>query len=414
MRALLAVLLLAAIPAPAADEDAAALALADTTDATTPPSHDWRVSTEAAWTRSALRGGEMSHVERLSIDVYYDKAFAAEWRAVFADRLDARWQHNPSDQTNVNTLKEAYLSWQTPPDMHADLGRVNARYGVSYGYNPTDYFRAGAVRSVVSIDPSSLRENRLGSVMLRGQTLWTGGSLSLLYSPKLAERPSNSEFSADLGATNRRDRWLLAASHKFSEEFHPQWLLHGEQGESAQAGLNMTALLNDATVAHFEWSGGRSPSLISRAMLRAEDSAFRSRLATGFTYTAPNKLSLTMEYHYNGAGLDRNAWEALGRGSPSAYGQYRSVVADLQEPPTKQRVFWRASWLDAWVNHLDLSNIVIYDAVDSSRLLWVEARYHWTRVDMAVLWQINSGRPGSVYGSLPEQRIWQVLGRIFF
>jgi hypothetical protein len=414
MRALLLMLVMAAVPALAAEEDAAALALADATEATPTQSQDWRVLTEAAWTESALRGGGLTHIERLSIDVYYDKAFAAEWRAVFADRLDARWQHGPSDQTNVNTLKEAYLSWQPSPDRLADLGRVNARYGVAYGYNPTDYFRAGAVRSVVSIDPSSLRENRLGSVMLRGQTLWTDGSLSMLYSPKLAERPSNSEFSADLGATNRRSRWLLAASHKFSEGINPQWLLHGEQGESAQAGLNMTALVNDATVAHFEWSGGRSPSLISRAMLRTEDTAFRSRLATGFTYTAPNKLSLTMEYHYNGAGLDRNAWEALGRGSPLDYAQYRRVAADLQEPPTRHRAFLRASWQDAVVNHLDLSNIVIYDTVDSSRLLWVEARYHWTRVDMALLWQINSGRTGSVYGGLPEQRIWQVLGRVFF
>jgi hypothetical protein len=414
MRAFLLALLAAAVPALAQDEDAAALSLADKTAAATEQGGDWRVSMEAAWSESALRGGGLKHVERLSIDLHYDKAFAAGWRAVFADRLDARRQDNPSDRNNVNTLKEAYLSWQARPDRLADFGRINVRHGSAYGYNPTDYFRAGAVRSIVSIDPSSLRENRLGSVMLRGQTLWTEGSLTALYSPKLAERPSDAAFNADLGATNRRTRWLLAASQKLSDSLNPQWLLYGGAGESPQLGLNLTALLNDATVAHLEWSGGRAPSLVSQALMLQEDSAFRSRLATGLTYTAPNKLSLTLEVQYNGAGLDQSGWDALRRGPPGAYGQYRGFVADLQDPPTKQRVFLRANWQDAFVNHLDLTSNVFLDAVDSSRQFWVEARYHWTRVDVALLWQLNSGQPGSDYGGLPERRIWQALARVFF
>lgn len=414
MRALLPVLLMAAGPALAADEDAAALSLADLTPAATRAEGDWRASTEAAWSESLLRGGGLRHIERLSIDVHYDKGFASDWRAVLADRLDARWQDNPSDQNNVNTLKEAYLSWHARPDRIADFGRINVRYGAAYGYNPTDHFRAGAVRSIVSIDPASLRENRLGSAMLRGQTLWTDGSLTALYSPKLADRPSDSAFSPDWGATNRDDRWLLAASQKLSRSLNPQWILYGGSGQSPQLGLNLSGLLNDATVAHIEWSGGRAPSLISQALMLQEDSAFRSRLATGLTYTAPNKLSLTLEYQYNGAGLDHAGWDELRRGPPAAYGLYRGFAADLQDPPTKQRVFLRANWQDALVNHLDLTSNVFLDTVDSSRQFWVEARYHWTRVDLALQWQLNSGQPGSDYGGLAERRIWQALARFFF
>jgi len=414
MRAFLAALLIAATPALAADEDAAALSLADKTGAATRPVGDWRVSGEAAWSESALRNGELRHVERLSIDLRYDEPFAADWRAVFADRLDARWQDEPSDRNNVNTLKEAYLSWQARADRIADFGRINVRYGVAYGYNPTDYFRAGAVRSIVSIDPSSLRENRQGSVMLRGQTLWTEGSLTALYSPKLADRPSDAAFNPDLGATNARARWLLAASQKLSDTLNPQWLLYGGAGESPQLGINLTALLNDATVAYVEWSGGWAPSLVSQALMLPDDTAFRSRLATGFTYTAPSKLSLTLEYQYNGAGLDEAGWDALRLGPPVAYGQYRGFAADLQDPPTKQRVFLRAQWQDAFLIHLDLTSNIFFDIVDSSRQFWVEARYHWPRVDAALLWQLNSGQPGSDYGGLPERWIGQALARVFF
>jgi hypothetical protein len=33
----------------------------------------------------------------------------------------------------------------------------------------------------------------------------------------------------------------------------------------------------------------------------------------------------------------------------------------------------------------------------SRRQSWVEARYHWTHVDLALQWQLNSGDPGSEY-----------------
>ena len=308
-------------------------------------------------------------------------------------------------------MKEAYVSWQPRPDRIADAGRINARYGVATGYNPTDYFRASAERSIVSIDPASLRENRMGSAMLRGQALWTDGSLTALYSPKLADHANNGEFSPDFGATNHNNRWLIAVSQKLTDTLNPQWLLDGGTGQSPRLGVNLTGLVNDATVAYLEWSGGRTASLLSQAGLQADDASFRNRLATGLTYTTASKLSLTFEYEYNGAGLDRGRWDALRRGSPALYGAFRGFAADAQDPPTRQRLFLRAAWQDAMISHLDLTMNVFYDLVDSSRQAWVEARYHWSRVDMALQWQANSGAPGTQFGAMPERRVVQVLVR---
>jgi hypothetical protein len=415
VRALVLLLAAATVPALADDGDAAALTLADKTAATVEQSGDWRVYVEAAAREArrqgpglALRGG------RLSIDARFDKTFAPGWRAVFADRLDMNRMDGVSGNRDINTLKEAYLSWQPQPDRIADLGRINARNGVAFGYNPTDYFRAGALRSVVSIDPASLRENRLGSAMLRGQALWNGGSLTALFSPRLADRPSDSVFSPDFGATNRRARWLVALSEKLSDALDPQWLLSGGAGQSPQLGLNLTALPNDATVAYFEWSGGRAASLAAQALVSRDDPAFRSRLSSGLTYTTASNVSLTAEYQYNGAALDAAGWDALRRGPPAAYGLYRGFVSNLQEPPTRHGVFLYALWQDALVKHLDVAAMVRYDAADHSRLQWLEARYHWTRVDFALQTQLNTGQPRSNYGALPERRLWQALVRYFF
>ena len=35
-----------------------------------------------------------------------------------------------------------------------------------------------------------------------------------------------------------------------------------------------------------------------------------NRLATGLTYTSPNKITLTAEFEYNGGGLSGAQWEA--------------------------------------------------------------------------------------------------------
>ena len=58
--------------------------------------------------------------------------------------------------------------------------------------------------------------------------------------------------------------------------------------------------------------------------------------------------------------------------------------------------------------------MIRYDAADHSRLQWLEARYHWTRVDVALQTQLNTGQPGSNCGALPERRIWQLSARYFF
>jgi hypothetical protein len=108
-------------------------------------------------------------------------------RAVLSDRLDIDWQHGFSQRDEVNTLKEAYLSWQPRNDVILDVGRVNQYSGVAIGYNPSDFFRGGALRSPVSVDPTSIKTDRQGSVMLRGQALWEGRSVTALQRHRTQE-----------------------------------------------------------------------------------------------------------------------------------------------------------------------------------------------------------------------------------
>ncbi len=265
--------LLATLPVMAADApsdpspDAGALSLADEAPTVKAAPQSWRLFGEGALARSWLRNPSASGNEgRASIDFRYDGSVVPQLRAVFSDRLDLIHRNGdlePHDD-NVNTLREAYVSWHATPDLIGDVGRVNLRYGAAFGYNPTDYFKGNALRTVVSIDPVSLRENRQGTVVVQGQKLWSDSSVSAAFSPKLSDSPpSSSTFSLNFGATNPSNRWLLAASHKFTEELNPQLVVFGGEHMSTQAGLNVSGLVNRATVAYLEFSGGRGPSMIT-------------------------------------------------------------------------------------------------------------------------------------------------------
>jgi hypothetical protein len=404
--------------------DDAALDLADRIPEAPQQARNWHLFAEGALGSDKLRDGRTQSNHRLSLDLQYDAAFAPGWRAVLSDRLDASWPPTNAltNEHAINTIKEAYLSWQAQANTILDLGRINVRNGVAVGYNPTDYFRAQAVRSSVSVDPNSLKINRQGSVMLRGQKLWNSGSITAIVSPRLANQASdsgNSGFNPNLGATNHENRWLIAVSQKITDRLSPQFLLYKPASLPAQLGFNLSGLVNDATVAYVEWSGGRSPSLLAQALdqqgiAHTDDSAFRNRLATGLTTTTANKISLTAEVQYNGGAQDNDSWTLMRNNPTPALGLYRNWLQQAQEPVTRWRTFAHLRWQDALINHLDLSALAYYNLADHSRLTWIEARYHWQRTELALQWQRYTGEALTEFGATPQLWSWQVVLRQYF
>jgi len=410
-----------AVPVLAAGVEDDALSLADATSTTEQVARtNWRIFTELSVGQVAVRqfaSPDMTaDAQRLSVDVLFDSKLTPEWRAVFSDRLDLSRQSNlfASPDKTINTLKEAYLGWQPQSNRVLDAGRINARYGLAQGYNPTDFFRDGANRSITSVDPNSIRENRLGTAMLRGQMLWAGGSLTAIAAPKLADVPNDSSWSADIGSTNNRNRWLLAVSHQYSQGWNPQVMLFGDDQQPVQMGLNLATLFNDATVMHLEWSGGRMPGQLAQALTTLPVATFRNKVATGLTYTTSNKISLTAEYHYNGAAPTQAEWDTFRADSSFDYSRYRLLTQDRLELVTRHSAFLRGTWQDAFIHKLDLAAMLRSNQDDNSRLSWLEARYRLDKTEFAMQWQLTSGDAGTEYGFYPQHRNLQVLGRYFF
>ncbi len=399
--------------APADDLDA--LSLADKTPSPTkPPAQTWRMFVEAAGGQGSLRGSdEQMGTTRASFDARFDATLTAGLRCVFSDRLDLVHSNSMPRGRDVNTLREAYLSWARTDDQIIDFGRVNVRHGAATGFNPTDWFKEGALRSVVSPDPLMLRENRQGTVVLQGQRLWDFGSVTAAFSPKLGSAPDTATFALNAGATNPRNRWLLAGSYKFNDKLNPELLLYGGADTPTQLGLNVSALVNDATVVFGEFSTGKGRSLTAQALGLPEAERGQRRATLGLTYTTGFNLSVTAEAEYNSAAPNREQWNALSAADPTAPLRLLAITQVQQDLPVRRAWFVYATWKDALLRRLDVSGFLRRDLETRSQAQWLEARYHWERVDLAVQWLLYSASAGSVYGTVPQRRSAELVLRAY-
>jgi hypothetical protein len=406
----------AADPPVAAPDEMDALSLADKAPATAAQSaQNWRVFLEGAATRRSVSDTE-DRVEavRASIDVRFDAKVAAGVRAVFSDRLDLVHDNAEPAGENVNTLREAYLSWARTEEQVFDLGRVNVRHGSAMGFNPTDWFKENALRSVISPDPAVLRENRQGTVVLRGQQLWSGGGVTATFSPRLSRSGDSATFAINAGATNPRNRWLLASSLKLNDSISPELLVYGGDDTPAQLGLNLSGLIGDSAVAFGEFAIGDGRSLVAQSLNLPEAESRQQRASLGVTYTTGFNLSITAEAEYNSAAPDRSDWDALAGIDSAAQQRLIGTASTLQDLPVRRAAFFHVTWKDAFVRRLDLSGFMRFELNTESRAQWMEARYRWDHADLALQWLLYSGDPGSVYRSIPLHRAIDVALRYYF
>jgi hypothetical protein len=374
--------------------------------------------------------------ERLLLDVRDDWAAGRTARFYFSDRLNLRAESDlsfPDHEDVVNDLREAYLEWRLADQTYLALGRINLKSGIALGYNPTDYFKARTVSEPLSADPSVLREDRLGTVMLRLQQIWSGGSFTLAYTPRLRRQSpiySNGELpSLDpmLGRTNPEDRFLFKSSIDLSADMSPEVLVYHDS-HGTRFGLNLSTTLGQSVVAYVEESVARRRDLIAEALdfgratgalpagapdlpAPAPAASLKNELAVGASYTTAGRITWNLEYHLNQAGFtsrDWNRWFAIGSDSraPAAVADElwysREYALDQQEQNTEQAAFVRADWTDAFGLKLELSGFVNVDLRDGSGQAQGEADYYlsnaWT---VGVLAAGDFGAPRSDFGSLP-------------
>jgi hypothetical protein len=405
-----------------------------------------KIYLENAFTQSWLRGGVVpapppqpsDWEERLLLDVRDQWHVGRDFSLTYSDRLNLRAENGlnfPSHENVINDLREAYASWEPVEGTFLDAGRVNLKSGVALGFNPTDFFKTRAVVEPLSADPVVLREDRLGTLMLRAQRIWAGASITAAYAPAVASKSAIytdvdlRSFDPMFDRTNALDRFALKGSLDVFEGFSPELLAYHEDGRT-RWGLNLTESLGQSTVAYVEWSAGPRASLIDEALSFGRETGtippgapavlpadsrqrLRSELAAGASYTTQRpKITFNLEFNYNQAGFtgaDWSNWFQAGRGttgrSPIA-GQLwyiRDYAVDQQDQLSRSTVFVRADWVDAFIPKLELSGFVDTDLLDGSARVQLTADYYLSdRWTVGALLLVDVGGRRSDFGSLPQ------------
>ena len=276
-----------------------------------------------------------------------------------------------------------------------------------------------------------LREDRLGTLMLRTQRIWSDGSVNFAFAPKVASPPAiatgpQSGLGPQFDRTNGSDRLLFSLNYDVAE-LNPQALVFRDGGRT-KFGLNLSQPVGQSIIAYGEWAGGRQRSLIAEAIdygkrtgrlpaaapvLPPADNSdrFRNDLAAGASWTSSAKVTVNLEYHFHQAGLSRQDWHnwfAAGAAQPNALpviGELwltRGFAADQQQPTTRHQVFLRADWTDALISQLELTALAFVNLTDGSSLTQLSAVYHQSDAwSFGVYATGDLGSRRSERGSLP-------------
>jgi hypothetical protein len=374
---------------------------------------------------------------RTSLDARHEFKLDDRLRLFVSDRVSVIEQSDldfPAHQSFRNDFREAYASWEPAAETYVEAGRINLKNGEALGFNPTDFFKARSSVELASLDPSVLRENRLGTVMLRLQRIFDGGAVGLVAAPRLTD-PSAIDLGVppsldpQFGRTNGENRFLLSGRADIAD-FSPELLFLRGDGAS-RVGANLSHGIGDAVVAYAEWSGGQAFGLARQAVafgkavgpipalapppLPAEGGKeWRNQLAAGASITSSSlELTVNLEYHLDQSGFTRQDWRDWFAGGTNPLLWYiRAFAADRQEPISRQQLFIRADVTNALVRDLELSAFAFVNPDDGSSLAQFAASYYlsdaWT---FGVLASANLGAKRSERGSMPQAggAILQVL-----
>lgn len=243
-----------------------------------------------------------------------------------------------------NFLKEAYLNIRPTQFWLINAGRRNITDGVGYSRNVVDFLANPTTLPGANFDNRFRIKNREGSILVRNEFLWKGGSASYTYVPPIVpsdvDDPKLRTEIDRLTQFNRQDaHWLKVYQYIAGFDIS----LHYFYKARHNAGIAVSKVLGDALELHGEARVQRGSSVLS-PYKRSDDTYFGSTLVqpalydfesrpdqalyvrslVGGQYTFENKLNLSAEYYYNGEGYSASQLNTLYNGLELAGSRYNN------------------------------------------------------------------------------------------
>jgi hypothetical protein len=405
--------------------------------------HSAKVFLEEAGSFGALRGnlqvpfprpGPASGENRTSLDAIQHWG-VSNYDVTLSGRLNLTESSTfgfPSNQTLRGDLREAFVSVKSGSAGFFEVGRINVHNGVALGVNPSDFLKGRTLVEQSSLDPSVIRNDRLGVVGVSYERLSDRGAVRIFYAPRLAAASQlsfipSSGLNLRFDDTNSENRMELSLSRKVAD-LEPQLIAYVD-GSQLRYGLNISHQASKSVVLYGEFAGGSQADLVARALRYGERTGtfppsvtsalsnspairFKGDATVGASWTSQKELTVTLEYDYHQAGLSHRDWQNwidLGAAAQTSAGvrnelwYVRSYANTMQEPLVQQQAFVRVDQPDAFISHLELTGFAFINLYDASLLAQLSAKYDFSdRWSAALFVNGNVGNSTSERGSLPQ------------
>lgn len=410
-------------------------------EAEVPPARSDTLVLEGRFTRAEPRRGDAQQSFRLSAQWMGSAALGRDLALRFNLRGRATRTAGEGfvfDEDVRFDVQELALNWQARPGLSFDLGRVNLRNGVAQGFNPTDWFKADSLVTSDSADPGDRRLERLGTLMIAGQASLGADLLSFGYRPRITASgddvlAGHDVYGLNLDRTNPSEAVFLKYAPATGDNINLTASLLVEDGNPG-AGLEVSGAIGQHLVLYAEMFSQKRLSLAAAGMpggsaglrddLGADEGrGWRHQAALGGTWALPETIvgardiSVSLEYHYNGAGLSARQLQALAGAAGADLGQagaLRGFAATRQEPLAREQIFTRVAWNDLW-NDADLSLIGFYVPADHSGLVQISAAFPLNdNAEISLRASRSFGDDTSAYGANPTRTTAQVVYRYTF
>lgn len=366
---------------------------------------------------------------KTSIDINYKWLINDKTKFNLSDRLDDYFGNTipfASNGSAGNDFREGYFSFEVLPMTYLEAGRINIKNGSALGYNPTDFFKTQTTLNIASLDPSQLKENRMGTVMIEGQRIWNNGSLTLAFAPKLQTETSpmttTASFNPLFGQTNYTNRLLGQLSYDIGG-LNPQALIFLDD-IGTHIGASLSQVVSSNIVAYIEWAGVLEKDLADRAVTFAKNTAampnitplaretsngdFQNDLVVGSSWTSSFNMTINLEYHYHQAGLsgsDFRHWLLFGGKDSTQAKEFwfiRQYAQVEQEPLMQHEFFIRLDYPNVIQSRLNLNTIAFINPYDGSILSQTSLQWFLSRnLTLESYENLSLGSRNSEKGSLP-------------
>lgn len=337
--------------------------------------------------------------------------------ATFNLRASSELRHDELASDRSNRFDEAYVSLKPDPGFTLDAGKIAAKWGKGYAWNPVGFIERAK-------DPNDVELAREGYTMLAADFIHNfadgGGDLkTVAFTPVLL--PVGTQTNQDFGRPNHLN--VAAKLYLLYRDTDIDFTWLGGGSRTPRFGIDFSRNLSSALEIHGEWA--RMRDVETRRIDAAGNITTEVRDATsvllGVRYLTVNDTTWIAELYRNGTGYTESQLTDFHRlvdsGTPALLTKARQISPSYGRPNAGERyLYLRASQKEPFdIVYFTPSATLIANLDDRSWSLTPELLYTGvTNLDLRLRATWLKGGSGTEFGEKQNERKLELMARFYF